>query len=166
MLRLSGTFKALDIPGLIYVCSHYYPIKTHHCPKWFTPALQHQLNQLHTLRQKFSSNPSPINQAKLQSAEQNFQLTASGAKHNYENNLINQFFANRNSSIYKYLSFLTNHSSFPTTMHYNTSSASTDLNQVHLFNEYFFSVFNRDSSPVFISLNDVYEAQGPGNWSY
>jgi len=117
-------------------------IKAHHLPKWFTPALQHQLNQLHILRRKFSSNPSPINQAKLQSAEQNFQIAASGAKHNYEHNLINQFSANRNSSICKYLSFLTNHSSFPTTMHYNSSSASTDLDQANLFNKYFFFVFN------------------------
>ena len=80
-------------------------IKAHHRPKWFTSALQDQLNQLHTLRQRFLSNASPSNQAKLQSAEQNFQLAASDAKHSYENNFIN-FSTNRNSSIYKYLSFL------------------------------------------------------------
>ena len=90
--------------------------------------------------------PFTFNQTKLQTAEQNFQIAASDAKHNYENNLINQFSTNRNSSIYKYLSLLTNYSSFPTTMHYNSSSVSTDHDLANLFNVYFFSVFTRDSS--------------------
>ena len=107
-------------------------IKAHNRPKWFTSTLQHQLNQLHTLRRKCTSTPSPSNQAKLLAAEQNFQSTISAAKHSYENSLINQFSEKQNSSIYKYLSFLTNSSSFPTTMHYNSSCASTDLDKAHL----------------------------------
>ena len=150
-------------------------IKAHQRPKWFTSSLQHQLNQLYSMRRKYTSNPSPSNQTKLQTAEQNFQITASDSKHNYENNLINQFSTNRNSSIYKYLSFLTNYSSFPTTMHYNSFSVSTDHDQANLFNVYFFLVFTRDFSStlntaldsppnsnildnITISPHDVYDA--------
>ena len=61
--------------------------------------------------------------------------------------------------IYKYFSFLTNHSSFPTTMHYSSSTASTDLDQARLFNEYFFSAFTRDSSPVsFTALDSLHNS--------
>ena len=121
-----------------------------------TPAKPIALNET-----KYTSNPSPSNQTKLQTAEQNIQIAASDAKHNYENNLINQFSTNRNSSIYKYLSLLTNYSSFPTTMHYNyCSSASTDHDQANLFKEYFFSVFTRDSSST---LNTVLDSPPNSN---
>jgi len=64
-----------------------------------------------------SSKITSLNLASLQTAEWNFQFAVSAAKHDYENGLINQFSTNWNSSIYKYLSFLTNYSSFLTTMH-------------------------------------------------
>jgi len=35
-------------------------IKAHHHPKWFTSALQHQLNQLHTMKKKGTHPAAPL----------------------------------------------------------------------------------------------------------
>ena len=77
-----------SLKHLIYqALSMFVPIitiKAHHCPKWFTFALQHQLNRLHAMRKRYSSSSSPSNLARFQTAEQNCQLATSAAKHDYK----------------------------------------------------------------------------------
>ena len=80
---------------------------------------------------------------------------------------------NKNYSIYKYISSLTKPNTFPTTMYYGSDHGVSDSDKAHLFNQYFFSVFTRDSSTtpttssaihtntldsISISSHEVYEA--------
>ena len=149
-------------------------LRHHQRPKWFTPTLQHQLNRLHTLGRKYSKKPSTSSKSKLLDAENNFQALASAAKYEYENKLIDALLINKNYSIYKYISSLTKHNTFPTTMYYGSDHGVSDSDKAHLFNKYFFSVFTRDSSTtpttssssihtntldsISISSHEVYEA--------
>ena len=122
--------------------SHKIPL--HQIIEFYT--LQHQLNRLHILRRKYSKKPSTNSKSKLLDVENNFQALASAAKYEYENKLIDALSINKNYSIYKYISSLTKHNTFPTTMHYCSDHGVSDSDKAHLFNQYFFSVFTRDSS--------------------
>ena len=149
-------------------------LRRHQRPKWFTPTLQHQLNRLNTLRRKYSKKPSTSSKCKLLDVENNFQALVSAAKYEYENKLIDALSINKNYCIYKCISSLTKHNTFPTTMHYGSDQGVSDSDKAHLFNQYFFSVFTRDSSTtptssfsavhtnthdsISISSHEVYEA--------
>ena len=124
-------------------------LKSRQQPKWFTPALRHQLNCLHTLRRKYSRKPTPASKSKLLTAEFEFQIQASNAKYEYEDQLIKNLSANKNYNIYKYISFLIKHSTLPTTMYYAAEQGDSDYEKAHLFNQYFYSVFTTDSSDSF-----------------
>ena len=82
-------------------------------------------------------------------AEFEFQIQASNAKYEYEDQLIKNLSANKNYNIYKYISFLTKHSTLPTTMYYAAEQGDSDYEKAHLFNQYFYSVFTTDSSDSF-----------------
>ena len=64
----------------------------------------------------------------------------------YENKVIDAFPVNNNYSVYEYISSLTKHNTFPTTVFYGSDHGVSDTNKAHLFNQYFLSVFTRDSS--------------------
>ena len=121
-------------------------LRSHQRPKWFNSTLQHQLNCLHTLRRKHSKKPSPTNKNNLLAAEHEFQALASAAKYEYENQLIHKLSVDKNYNIYKYVSSLTKHDTFPATMYHGSECGISDYDKAHLFNQYFFSVFTRDSS--------------------
>ena len=75
-------------------------------------------------------------------AEHNFQALTGAAKYEYENQ--NYIITIKNYIIY--ISSLTKHNTFPTTMFYGSDCGVSDSDKAHLFNHYFFSVFTRDSS--------------------
>ena len=115
---------------------HYVPkvtLRSHQQPKWFTLTLQHQLNCLHTLRRKHSKKPSTSCKSKLLDAEHKFQALASAAKYEYENKLINRLSVDKNYSIYKYISSLTKHNIFPTTMYYGSNYGISNSDKAYLF---------------------------------
>jgi len=74
-----GLSKAHDLSSFIHLCSHNYH-QSSSSPKvvYLGPSTSAKsTSYIYTLRRRFSSNPSPSNQVKLQSAEQNFQLAQS-----------------------------------------------------------------------------------------
>jgi len=50
-----------------------------------------------------------------------------------------------NPAVYQYLRSITNHKGIPATIVFNDTHASTDYDKVNLFNNYFSSVFTKDS---------------------
>ena len=113
---------------------------------WFTPEIKHKINQVHTLRRKYRSYPTFHNATKFSDAEANLQTIMSTAKVSYENKLVNNLTTNGNNEIYRYIASLSKQSSIPSCMHYGSRSSQTSTKTAKLFNEYFYSVFNKNTS--------------------
>jgi len=120
-------------------------VKKKQHPKWFTPAIKHRLNCVHSLRKKCKKKPSDNLKLKLQAEEDNLQVLITEAKSEYEAKLINNYSAN-NNLIYKYISSLSKIDGFPPQMHLGTDTATCDQDKAELFNSYFYSVFNDKES--------------------
>lgn len=136
---LFSFLKHLIYQAYIYLWSPNHHQSSSSPPKWFTSTLQHELNQLHMLRRRYSSNPSS-NQAKAP-----------------EQRVFNLLLVVLNivmKTTCKINLPETETVPFPIIMHYNSSTTSTGLDQACPFNEYFFSVFTRDSSPVSFTTLD------------
>jgi len=153
----------------------FIPIKKHHSvqhPPWFNSDIRHCLNCLRTLRRKQRSSPSINILNKISSLESSLQSKILIAKREFESKLIGTSSTN-SSKIFKYLKTVTQSNDIPTTVCFESSTASTDFDKANLFNKYFYSVFhdpsnmpNIDELPdisgsiqtIVITISDVYEA--------
>ena len=163
------------IKNIIYNGMHQHipkvKLKSHACPKWFDSEIRHQLNRLRTLRRRCRSHPTPHILDKLQLYETNVQNRLIAAKTSFEANLIQQ---KNNSKIFKYIRTVSGQGSIPSSIGFESISASTDFEKATLFNIYFHSIFTKSSfalpqmdtlplpqscrSDISISEYDVYDA--------
>ena len=117
-------------------------LRRHQYPRWFTPELRHLSKWLHTLRKKVSKKPTSYlcNKLELQTSALSDKIQS--AKSLYESQLVANCAGNCNSKIYDYIRSLSNNSSIPSTVFFNSASATTDLEKANLFNSFFHSVYN------------------------
>ena len=156
-------------------CNKHIPLKStsqNSSPKWFTPEIKHQLNQIHSVKRKVKQNPTQHRQHKLDTLQSNLQQLMSTAKAHYESNLIASYFSQPNKLI-QHLKGPTN-KSIPLVITDESSAYSTPIDKAQAFNNYFHSVFTKsdyvlphtDNLPqptqqlhtIQISPNDVSEA--------
>jgi len=84
-----------------------------------------------------------------------FNDNVESAKVTYETNLIETVLSWSNPAVYHYLRSITNHKGLPTTVVFNDTHASSDIDKTNLFNTYFSSVFSNDSSAPFELPDDI-----------
>ena len=134
--------QAINSAVDLFVPKGYLKVKQF--PKWFTPALKHELNYIHTFRREFSVWFTQSFKDKLSAAEAHLLESMMEAKFTYELTLINSF-ANFNSNkIYKYISDVFGYHCIPNFMYLDNVSDSTDFIKAQLFNRYLYSVFSAD----------------------
>ena len=154
----------------------FIPIKKHHSiqhPPWFTSEIRHCIKHLRTLRRKYKLHPSQRTLANITALEKTTQDMIDTAKLDYESSLVHNFASTNSSKIYDYIKSITKSNHMPSSVNFNSSTASTDHDKANLFNLYFHSVFhnpsclpNIDDLPdiagslqaIVISVADVYEA--------
>ena len=127
-------------------------------PPLFTSDTRHHIKRLHTLHRKFRLYPSDEMAAKIESLKVLLQEKITLAKNSYESSLINDFALANSNKIYSYIRniFITKSRSIPSTVHFDSLTASSDSDKAGLFNQYFHSVFiNTSSSPSIDDLPDV-----------
>ena len=142
-----------------------FKLKSSQSPKWFTSNIRHQIKCLRTLRKKYKSRPTEHNLLRIKTAEETLQASIQQAKANFEAKLVSNFAFSNDSKIFQYVRNLTKSASIPSTIFYDNTSASQDLDKANLFNKYFYSVFSRStySLPNFenmprasVSLDSIY----------
>ena len=142
-----------------------FKLKSSQSPKWFTSNIRHQIKCLRTLRKKYKSRPTEHNLLRIKTAEETLQANIQQAKANFEAKLVSNFAFSNDSKIFQYVRNLTKSASIPSTIFYDNTSASQDLDKANLFNKYFYSVFSRStySLPNFenmprasVSLDSIY----------
>ena len=127
--------------------------KPHSHPIWFTPEIKHKLNQIHSLRRKYRAHPTPNNMTKLSISEAHLQSIMSSAKLSYENSLVNKLTSSNSNKIYKYIASLSKQSAIPSCMYYGSRISQSCSETAQLFNEYFYSVYNKSTSyPTTVSV--------------
>jgi len=107
-------------------------------PIWFNSEIYHHTNRLRTLKCKLNKHPTLNNKLKYENSSNLLQTKINSAKANYESNLISAFANTNNSKVYKYIR--KSHSTTPT-MHYNSTTANSDLEKVNALNDYTFTLF-------------------------
>ena len=131
------------------VCSHQHP-------PWFTPDIRDHFKSLRTLHCKFRLHPSDEMAAKVKSLEILIQEKIRLAKNSYETSLINNFALANSNKIYSYIRNITKSRSIPSTVNFDSLTASSDSEKASLFNQYFYSVFiSTSSSPSIDDLPDL-----------
>jgi len=129
-------------------------VKAQKQPKWFTSDIRHHLNCLRSLRKRNKVHPTEQTLARLKTSEELLQDKMQAARASYETNLICSA-ANGNASlIFKHISNITGHNTIPSTVTFESTTATTDYEKAFLFNSYFHSVFTR-SSFVLPSINEL-----------
>ena len=129
---------------------------SHQHPPWFTSDTRHHIKRLRTLRRKFRLHPSDEMAAKIESLEVLLQEKITLAKNSYESSLINDFALANSNKIYSYIRNITKSTYIPSTVHFDSLTASSDSDKAGLFNQYFHSVFiNTSSSPSIDDLPDL-----------
>ena len=135
-------------------------LKTTAHPKWFTPALRHQLKCIQTLKRRYHKSPTEHIKSRILLSENQFALESSLAKSSFESNLINNFVTGNQTKIFQYIRSITKSHSIPSTIFHNDSSASNDNDKVTIFNQFFHSVFSTNttttSSPLDVHTLDPY----------
>ena len=141
--------------SLYETISIFVPIsksKAHPRPRWFTPELRHQLNQLHTVRRKhkklqLKNNLQSDSSSALSEAESRFQQHVIKAKVLYESKLIHDFAHNTNQKIFKYIRSISRQASIPHTVFFDDRFSTNDHDKANLFNDFFQSVFKSSNIP-------------------
>uniref|UniRef100_A0A1X7SQG6 Uncharacterized protein n=1 Tax=Amphimedon queenslandica TaxID=400682 RepID=A0A1X7SQG6_AMPQE len=103
------------------------------CP-WLSGPLQHQMNELLTLRRKSNTHTTPHLQAKLSASESAFSSAFQNAKANYEEELF-KLHGSERGKIYRYIRSITKSTEFPQTLSFGSKSASDNHTKALLFNE-------------------------------
>ena len=93
----------------------------------------------------YTRSPTDHNLNRLTAAENSFNFNLESAKATYEANLIESLLPQSNPAVYQYLRSITNHKGITATIVFNDTHASSDYNKANLFNNYFHSVFTKDS---------------------
>ena len=134
----------------------YTKFCSHQNPPWFTSDIRHHIKCLRTLRRKFRLHPSDEMAAKVKSLEILLQEKIRLAKNSFESSLINDFALANSNKIYSYIRNITKSKSIPSTVHFDSLTASSDSKKASLFNQYFYSVFiYTSSSPSTDDLPDL-----------
>jgi len=129
---------------------------SHQHPPWFTPQIRHHIKHLRTLCHKLRQHPSDHITTKVNSFEALLHEEIASAKNSYESSLINDFALADSNKIYSYIRNITKTRSIPSTIHFDSLAASSDLDKANLFNHYFHSVFiNTSSLPSVDDLPDL-----------
>ena len=109
------------------------------------------MNQIHSVRRKYRAHCSPNNASKLSATKIYLQSIMTSAKMSYETYPAS---SNNSNKIYKYVTSLSKKSSIPTCMHYGSKLSQSPSETAQLFNDYFYSVYNKNAS---YSLTDSVE---------
>ncbi|XP_011406763.1 PREDICTED: uncharacterized protein LOC105314349 [Amphimedon queenslandica] len=148
-------------------------VKSHSLPKWFDSNIRHQLHKVHTIRRRHKRSPTASTFSKLVSLECSLQLSILEARTAYETSLVHGFMSSHDPSIYLYLRDLSGSSTIPSVMYLNNQCAENPRDIANLFNEFFYSVFDKGSSAnvappqylpdsslcsISISIQDTFEA--------
>ena len=104
----------------------YTKVCFHQHPPWFTPDIRHHIKRLRALRRKFRLHPSDEMAAKVKSLEILLQEKIRLAKNSYETSLINDFALANSNKIYSYIRNITKSRSIPSTVHFDSLTASSD----------------------------------------
>ena len=91
--------------------------------------------------------------AKIKSLEVLLQEKITLAKNSYESSLTNDFAVANSNKIYSYIRNITKSRCIPSTVHFDSLTASSDSDKAGLFNQYFHSVFTNTSSSL--SIDDL-----------
>ena len=110
-------------------------IRPHQRPKWFTPAIKHHLNKIHSLRKRVKSSSSPSSITKLLLAESSLQKEMEQAKTIFEHNLVSNFAFKKDHRIFKYINIISHHS-IPASVHFGNTTAHSDFHKASLFNKF------------------------------
>ena len=133
---------------LTTACDLYTPsIRPTTCksPKWFTPDIKHQINQIRSLRRRIKKNPVPSRLSKLTRMETKLNHTIHSAKLSYETNLACSNSPQSKKLLYNYLNDLSKHNTTPQTIFHNDIPTSCPSSKAEVFNNYFNSVFTRSN---------------------
>ena len=136
-------------------------------PKWFNSSIRHNTNRVQTLRHKSTKHPTKQNEIKLTNLENLLQAEINNAKADYESAQISNF-SHNNSKIYKYIHSLKNSSMIPYSLHYNSTTADTDLAKASLLTSisfqclpYHWSILIHPAEALDVLLNlDTTKAMG------
>ena len=129
-------------------------VKAQKQPKWFTSDIRHHLNCLRSLRKRNKVHPTEQTLSRLKTSEELLQDKIQAARASYETNLICSA-ANGNASlIFKHIRNITGHNAIPSTVTFETTTATSDYEKAFLFNSYFHSVITQ-SSFVLPSINEL-----------
>ena len=118
----------------------FIPIKKHHSiqhPPLFTSEIRHCIKRLRTLRRKYKLHPSQRTLANITALETTTQDMIDTAKLDYESSLVHNFASTNSSKIYDYIKSITKSNHMPSSVNFNSSTASTDHDKANLFNLYF-----------------------------
>ena len=132
-------------------------------PAGSTPELRHLSKCLHTLRKKVSKKPTSYLRNKLELQTSALSDKIQSAKSLYESQLVTNCAGNCNSKIYDYIRSLSNNCSIPSTVFFNSASATTDLEKANLFNSFFHSVYNPCQSGTCHGKNGPPQIGSPRN---
>lgn len=113
-------------------------------PRWFNPAIRHQINCTRTLRRQARKHPSQTLMVKLKSAESLLQVEITKAKEDYLSNLAD-LFSSQPKKLYAYLSSLTQSKYQPKTILHNNQIVKDPGQKAKLFNEFFNSTFTNSN---------------------
>jgi len=120
-------------------------LKPSQSPKWYTSNIRHQIKCLRTLRRKYKSRPTEHNLHRIKLAEETLQHSIQYAKANFEAKLVNDFAFSNSAKIFQHVRNITKSAPIPSTVLYNSVSATQDIDKADLFNKYFYSVFSQSS---------------------
>ena len=126
-------------------------LKTTAHPKWFTPALRHQLKCIQTLKRRYHKSPTEHIKSRILLSENQVALESSLAKSSFESYLINHFVTGNQTKIFQYIRSITKSHSIPSTIFHNDSSASNDNDKATIFH----SVFSTNTTSSSLDVNTL-----------
>ena len=129
------------------LCS-FQKLKSIDHPKWFNSDIHHNLKCLRSMRKRLNSHPTQHLCNKIKAHEHLLQRKMQQAKTFYENKLIESLQSCTSPVIYSYIRSISGQNSLPLTMYIHGTSAKSDRDKAHLFNQYFHSVFTTNSYPL------------------
>ena len=126
--------------------------KTKCYPPWYSANIIHDCNKLKTLKKSLRPG-SLLKRCRIEVLTSELNHKISEARATFEANLVMKNKDRGNAVIFRYLNGLSQSSHIPSNVHYDSISASTDGDAAELFNQYFFSIFNRQNVPLPPSSN-------------
>ena len=115
-------------------------------PRWVTPSTSHMLKRVQTLKRRIDRQNKPTLSLilKHKKLEKNLQIALTEDQANYEEILTS---SRRFSDLQKYLNKINNSREYPRKMFYKEKSTRDDTRKATFFNEFFISVYPKESNP-------------------